>query len=278
MLKKLKLFLKMVFGTVIASLSLNVFLAPSGIAPGGISGLSIAINHLTGLPIGTLIFGLNIPVFSWGFRHFGKGFILSSFAGMIFFSTFTDIFAFLPRVTNDILLSSIYGGVLLGLGIGLVFSAGFTTGGTDIVVQILKDKRKSLSIGRLILIIDAFIIGLAGLIFKKWETLLYSGISLYISSFIIDLIVEGGDIAKVAYIISDSPKNLALAISKELSRGATHLCASSFYTNTEKSVLVCVVKNYEITRLKTIIKETDSKAFVILSDAREVLGNGFKNY
>ena len=278
MQKRLKLFLRMFLGTIIASLSLNIFLAPFDIAPGGISGLSIAINHITNVPIGVLIFVLNIPVFLWGFKHFGRGFALSSFAGMILFSVFTDILDFLPRLTNNTLLSSLYGGVLLGLGIGLVFSAGFTTGGTDIVVRILKDKHKSLSIGRLILIIDAFIIGLAGLIFKKWETLLYSGISLYISSFIIDLIVEGGDTAKVAYIISDSPKRLASAISDGLSRGTTLLHASSFYTNAEKAVLMCVIKNYEITRLKSIIKETDSKAFVILSDAREVLGNGFKNY
>lgn len=278
MQKSLKKFFKMILGTAVASVALNVFLAPLGIAPGGISGLAIAINHLANIPIGTLIFALNIPVFLWGFKHFGKGFFLSSLAGMVFFSTFTDLLAFLPSLTNDILLSSVYGGVLLGLGIGLVFSAGFTTGGTDIVVQILRDKQGALSIGRLILIIDAFIIGLAGLIFKKWETVLYSGVSLYISSFIIDLIIEGGDLAKVAYIISDHPKSLALAISIGLSRGTTTLSASSFYTNTQKSVLMCVVKSYEITRLKSIIKETDSKAFVILSDAREVLGNGFKNY
>ena len=211
MLKKLKLFSKVVLGTFVSALSLNIFLAPFDIAPGGISGLSIAINHLTNVPIGMLIFVLNIPIFLWGFKYFGHKFILSSLLGMLFFSVFTDVFAFLPKLTTNPLLSAIYGGIFLGLGIGLVFSAGFNTGGTEIVVQILKDKRKSLSVGRLILIVDAFIIGLAGLIFQKWETLLYSGISLYLSSFIVDLIVEGGDLAKVAYIISSSPKKLSEA-------------------------------------------------------------------
>lgn len=278
MLSRLKLFLRVILGTTISAVSLNVFLAPLDIAPGGVSGLAIAINHLTRFPLGALIFALNIPIFLWGLKYFGRKFILSSLIGMFFLSFFTDLFTFLPRLTDDVLLSAIYGGVLLGLGVGLVFSAGFTTGGTDIVVQILKDKKPSLSLGRLILIIDAFIIGFAGIVFQKWETLLYSAVSLYISTFIIDLIVEGGDSAKVAYIISECPRQLAAAISSGLKRGTTHLHASSFYTNAEKSVLICVVKNYEITKLKNIIKETDSKAFVILSDSREVLGNGFKNY
>lgn len=275
---KIKTFLTVVLGTVISAVALDTFLAPSGIAPGGISGLAIAINHLTGLSLGILIFTLNIPIFIWGFRHFGHRFIISSLIGMFLLSIFTDLFAFLPKITDDMLLSSIYGGALIGLGIGLVFGAGYTTGGTDIAVQILRKKYPSLSVGRLVLIIDAFIICIAGIVFKKWEILLYSAISLYISSFIIDIIVEGGDASKVAYIISEKPRQLAESISSGLGRGTTHLHASSFYSNTEKSVLLCVVKKYEIPRLKSIIKETDNSAFVILSDAREVLGNGFKSY
>lgn len=278
MRSRLKLFSKVIIGTVISAVALDVFLAPHDIAPGGVSGLAIAINHLTNVPLGILIFTINIPIFAWGLKHFGTKFILSSLAGMLLLSIFTDAFATFPRLTHDVLLSAIYGGVLLGLGMGLVFSAGFTTGGTDIVVQILRDKRPSFSLGRLILIIDAFIIGFAGLVFSKWDTLLYSAISLYISTFIIDLIIEGGDSAKAAYIISECPRQLAAAISAKLKRGTTLLHASSFYSDTEKSVLLCVVKSYEITRLKNIIKGTDSNAFVILSDAREVLGNGFKNY
>ena len=166
----------------------------------------------------------------------------------------------------------------MGFGIGLVFGKGYTTGGTDILVRILRQRHPSFSIGRLVLIIDAVIICIAGIIFKKWEVLLYSAVSLYISSFIIDVIVEGGDSAKIVYIISEFPERMAKNISKDLERGTTHLHASSFYTNQEKAVLLCVIKKYEIAKLKDIIKETDSSAFVIFSDAREVLGNGFKSY
>lgn len=275
---KFKLFLKVVVGTIISAVALNVFLAPMDIAPGGISGLAIAINHLTSIPLGIIIFALNIPIFIWAFKHFGAPFIFTSLVGMILLSIFVDAFDFLPKLTGDILLSAIYGGVLLGLGIGLVFSSGYTTGGTDIIVHILKSKYKTISVGKLLLIIDAFIIAFAGIVFKKWETLLYSAISLYISAFIIDLIIEGGNSAKVAYIISEHPALIAAAISAGLGRGTTRLHASSFYSNDEKSVLMCVVKSYEITKLKNIIKNADSLAFVVLSDVREVLGNGFENY
>ncbi|MBQ2931823.1 MAG: YitT family protein [Clostridia bacterium] len=275
---KFKLFLKVVAGTLISAIALNVFLAPMDIAPGGISGLAIAINHLTRAPLGIIIFALNIPIFIWAFKHFGASFIVTSLAGMILLSLFVDALGFLPKLTGDILLSAIYGGVLLGLGIGLVFSSGYTTGGTDIIVHILKSKHRRISVGKLVLIIDAFIIAFAGLVFKKWETLLYSAISLYISAFIIDLIVEGGNSAKIVYIISKNPALIASAISAGIGRGTTSLHASSFFSNTEKSVLMCVVKNYEITRLKNIVKNADNLAFVILSDAREVLGNGFENY
>ncbi len=274
----LKLFSKVVAGTLISAIALNVFLAPMDIAPGGISGLAIAVNHLTNIPLGIIIFSLNIPIFIWAFKHFGASFILTSLSGMVLLSLFVDALDFLPKLTGDILLSAIYGGVLLGLGVGLVFSSGYTTGGTDIIVHILKSKYRRISVGKLLLIIDAFIIAFAGIVFKKWETLLYSAVSLYISAFIIDMIVEGGNSAKIAYIISENPALIASAISAGIGRGTTSLHASSFYSNTEKSVLMCVVKKYEITKLKNIVKNADNLAFVILSDAREVLGNGFENY
>lgn len=278
MKNNIKDFLVVSLGACVSAIAIDLFLAPSEIAPGGISGLAISINYLSHIPLGVLIFLLNIPIFILGLMRFGKKFIIRSFSGMLLFSVFTDIFAFLPRITNDLLLSAICGGVLMGFGIGLVFGKGYTTGGTDILVRILRQRHPSFSIGRLVLIIDAVIICIAGIIFKKWEVLLYSAVSLYISSFIIDVIVEGGDSAKIVYIISEFPERMAKNISKDLERGTTHLHASSFYTNQEKAVLLCVIKKYEIAKLKDIIKETDSSAFVIFSDAREVLGNGFKSY
>lgn len=278
MREKIKKFLTVLLGTATIAIALNVFLAPADIAPGGLSGLAIVIGHLTHAPLGLLILLLNIPVLFWGLRHFSKRYMVFSIFGMLLLSVLTDLFVFLPRVTDDVLLSAIYGGALMGLGIGLVFSMGCTTGGTDIAAQILKKKFPSVSVGRFVLIIDAFIISIAGIVFGKWEVLLYSATSLYISTFIIDIIVEGGDASKVAYIISDKQKELADSISAQLDRGTTLLHGSSFYSGKERTVLLCVVKKYEITRLKAIIHDTDSHAFVIVSDAREVFGNGFKSH
>ena len=278
MREKIKALLTVIAGTIFAAIALDVFLAPSDIAPGGLSGLSVVLNHLTRLPIGFLILILNVPVIIWGLMHFNKRYMVCSLIGMFLLSLFVEVFAFLPKITEDILLSAVYGGGLMGLGIGLVFGSGWTTGGTDIVAQILKKKFPTISVGRFVLIIDAFVIAVAGITFGKWEVLLYSAIALYISSFIIDIIAEGGNAAKVAYIISKQQKEIATAISQRLDRGTTLLNGWSFYSDEEKTVLLCVVRKYEVPQLKNIIKETDKSAFVIVSDAREVLGNGFNSY
>ena len=278
MREKLKTFLTVIAGTIFAAIALDVFLAPSDIAPGGLSGLSVVLNHLTRLPIGIWILILNVPVIIWGLMHFNKQYMVYSLIGMFLLSLFVEVFSFLPKITEDILLSAVYGGGLMGLGIGLVFGSGWTTGGTDIVAQILKKKFPAVSVGKFVLIIDTFVIAVAGITFGKWEVLLYSAIALYISSFIIDIIAEGGNAAKVAYIISKQQKEIATAISQRLDRGTTLLHGWSFYSGEEKTVLLCVVRKYEVPQLKSIIKETDKGAFVIVSDAREVLGNGFNSH
>ncbi len=278
MLLKIKNIITVILGTIAVAVSLDAFLAPGNIAPGGISGLSIVINYLTNIPLGILIFVLNIPIFLLGLKHFNRKFLVYSLCGMLLLSVFTDLFVTIPRITNDLLLSAIYGGALLGLGIGLVFSAGCTTGGTDIVVQILKKKFPSISIGRFVLIVDAFIVAIAGIVFGKWEVMLYSAIAIYISTILIDIIVEGGDAAKAVYIISDKNAEIAEQISLKLVRGTTLLHGSSFYSKEAKEVLLCVVKKHQISTLKTIIKETDPNAFVIFTDARQVVGKGFDNY
>lgn len=272
----IKNFLIVLSGTLVMAVSLNMFLIPQDIAPGGISGLSIVTNHLTKAPVGLLILIYNIPVFLWGLRHFSRKFLLFSLFGMFLLSAFTDMLWFIKPVTDDMMLSAVYGGALMGLGVGLVFYAGCTTGGTEIAAQILKKKFPFISVGKFVLIIDAFIVSLAGIVFGKWEVILYSAIALFVSSYIIDLIAEGGDFAKAAYIISDKQELISNEISLRLERGTTVLHGSSFYSGEKKTVLLCVVKKYEITKLKSIIKETDENAFVIVSDAREVLGNGFK--
>ncbi len=265
-------------GALIMAISLNLFLIPADIAPGGLSGVAIIIHHLANIPVGISILLLNIPLFLCSIRYFSAGFMISSLFGMIFLSVFTDVFTFLKPVTSDLLLSAVYGGVLMGIGLGLVFRVGSSTGGTDIGAQILKKHFPFVSVGRFVLIIDAIIVTLAGLTFGRWEVTLYSAIALYICSYIVDLLIEGIDFAKVAYVISENSKEISDEISKSLERGSTALHATSHYTGKDKTVLMCVVKKYEINKLKKLIKQIDENAFVILLDAREVLGKGFKGH
>ncbi len=267
-----------VCGAVVLAIALDLFLIPADIAPGGISGLSIVLNHVFKIPVGILVMALNIPIFLWSMKYFDYKFLLYSLFGMVVLSTSIDAFAFIRPVTSDLILSSVYGGAMMGLGVGLVFRSGATTGGTEIIAQILKYHFPGFSVGRFVLIIDAVIVALAGLVYGKWEVALYSAVALYISAVVVDLIVEGIDFAKMVFIISDNPKEITSEIYKNLVRGTTALSGSSMYTNTDKTVLMCVVKQYEIGKLKNIIQSVDDSAFVIVSDAREVLGKGFKKH
>ncbi len=278
MLPYLKKYFATLVGTLLIAISLDLFLVPSNIAPGGISGIAIIINHIARIPVGISILFLNIPIFVWSLWHFKADFIFSSLFGMVMLSILTDLFAFLKPVTSDILLNSVYGGATLGLGLGIVFWAGSTTGGTDIVAQILKKHFPFISVGRFVLIIDTFIVLLASVTFGRWEVGLYSAVALYICTYIIDLSLEGIDFAKVAYIISENSKEISEEISRSLERGTTALHATSHYSGNDKTVLMCVVKKYEINKLKKLIKQIDENAFVILSDTREVLGKGFKRH
>ncbi len=276
MLAVIKRYLTILLGSFIVALSLDLFLVPADIAPGGLSGVAIILHHIANIPVGLSILFLNFPLFLWSMRYFSAGFMFSSLFGMVSVSILTDAFAWINPLTGDILLSAVYGGALMGLGLGIVFVSGSTTGGTDIAAQILKKYFPSISVGKFILIIDAFIVALAGLTFGRWEIILYSSVALYICTYIIDLLAEGIDFAKVAYIISDKPKAISSEISARLERGTTALHGTSHYSGADKTVLLCVVKKYEINKLKKLIKEIDKDAFVILSDTREVLGNGFK--
>ncbi len=263
-------------GAGIIALSLDLFLIPADIAPGGISGLSIIINHLFGIPVGVMILLLNLPIFILALRYFDYKFLILSIFGMLVLSISTDILSFIKPVTKDLILSAVYGGVLLGLGVGIVIRSGTTTGGTEIIAYVLKKHFPRFSVGKFILFIDAIIVVLAGTIYNRWEVTLYSAAALYVSSLVVDAIVEGVDFAKLVYVISDKSKEITDEISSRMFRGTTALSASSLYTGVNKTALMCVVKKYEIEKLKKIIKQVDATAFVIVADAREVLGNGFK--
>ena len=277
-MSKVLKYLAIIVGSALMGMGLGLFLIPAQIAPGGISGLATVFHYLIGLPTGLIVLIINIPIFIVGLLNFSKRYILISFFGMILLSVFIEIFSVFGQITNDVILASVFGGAFTGAGIGLVFRYGATTGGTDIIVMLLKKRFKGMSMGNFVVLVDAVIVIFAGIVFKTWETILYSTLAMIVSSYVIDAIVEGIDYAKAVFVISDKPEVISENISAQLFRGTTCLMGFSPYTLNEKNVLLCVVRRYEITKLKKIIYEADKQAFVVVSDAKEVLGKGFGDY
>lgn len=290
-LKKWKDYLLIVIGAIIAAAGINIFMVPYKIAPGGVSGIATVIYYLSGekFPVGVTMLVFNIPLFILGYRFIGKNFIIKTFVGTVLLSTIIDTtqpigtylvdrFLLNPEIPDynpDILLYSMFGGFLLGAGLGLVFKSGATTGGTDLAARIVNKYVPALTIGQTLLLIDCGVILFAAVTFKSFQLALYAIVALYISSKIIDVILEGGSFAKALFIISDMPEVIAPRIMQELDRGVTALKGTGMYTNSDKQVLFCVVHRGQLIRLKTIVNEIDEKAFIILTDIREVLGEGF---
>lgn len=277
-MKTIKKYVFVCIGSLIMAAGLDLFLVPSKITSGGVSGISTVLHYVSGIPVGILIFAVNIPLFVIGYKNFSRIYVLDSFFGMVVLSVAADLLSGLRPVTDDVILCACFGGVFTGLGAGLVFRSGATTGGTDIIVMLLKKRYREFSTGAFVLAVDLVIILFAGAVFKAWETVLYSALALVISSYVVDMAVEGVNYAKMVFIMSESTEKIAEEISKNLLRGTTCLKGISTYTGKEKNTLLCVVRKNQITRLKKTVYDADKFAFVIVLEAREVLGNGFENY
>ena len=263
-------------GAFLYSLAVNIFLAPNNVAPGGVTGIATALNHLFPfLPTGTLSFLFNIPLFVVGYREIGKNFIISTVLTTFTVSVFLDITALIPAYTQDRLLSALLGGALMGIGLGIVMRCGTTTGGADIIVRVLRKRNPALSVAFLIFTLDLFTIVFAALAYREVTSALYSVIAIFVSSTVTDKIVSGADDGKLVHIMTDSTEKMAEAIAVGLSRGVTLLHAKGHYTGKEKDVIMVVIRRYQLASLRRIVKETDDKAFIIFSDATAVFGNGF---
>ena len=265
---------QIVLGSFIGALGLTMFLVPSKLAAGGVSGIAIVFHYIFGLPVGWTMLGLNIPLFVAGVALLGKSVGIKTIIGGLLFSVFTEITAGFPVPTQDLILSTVYGGIVLGVGLGIVFRVRASTGGTDLASMILHHFVPAISVGQGILIIDFFVIILSGFVFN-WELAMYAWISLFISSKVIDLIQEGFNYAKAAYIISVKAEEVSNKILTEMDRGVTLLNAKGGFSLEEKNVLLCVITRFEVSKLKSVVHETDPKAFVIIHDVHEVLGEGF---
>jgi len=259
-------------------LSIVLFLSPNKIAAGGVSGLAVVINHLFNLPIGMIMLVFNIPLFFIGLKVLGKRFSIRTLFGMIAFSLFTDVFnnvLHLPAVTENPLLASLYGGLLLGIGLGIVFKANGSTGGSDIVAQIFSQKR-IMTAGNTFILIDFIVISIAGLCFKGVEYALWGFIALYISSKIVDVIIAGLGYAKATLIISDKSEEIKDIIFEKMNRGVTFLKSEGAYSRRSRDVILCIVSRREVAKLSEIVKAADPDTFVIIQEVHQVLGKGFK--
>ena len=266
-------------GCLIYSASVSMFSAPNKIAPGGVTGIATILYYSFGTPIGVMIFVLNIPLFILGFRFIGGRFIIKSIACTAITSVAVDALWFLPKYYGNhgnMLLASLYGGVLAGVGLGLVFLRGSTTGGTDIASRLLKLKWPHVPMGRMMFMIDCIIITASIIAFKSVDSGLYAMITLFVSSRVIDIILYGSDNGKMVLVISEKNDEIAKRIGEEIDRGVTMLKGRGFYTGKERDVLLCAVRRPETAKLRSLVRSTDPSAFIILCEASDVIGEGFK--
>jgi len=273
-------FLGLVIGSLFMGVGLNMFFKPYTIAPGGLSGLSVVISKFTGLSVSTIMLIIGTPLLVFSIKILGKKDAIKTFIGMMILSIVLKITEPLATisVTQDVLLSSISGAILLGIGLGIVFRVDGSTGGTDLIALMVNRLIPSLPVSKCLIIIDGMVVLSAGIANGDIETGLYSAIALYIISKVIDAIISGFDYSKAFMIITEDREELKSAILNDVKRGVTVLDAKGGYTNNDKSILLVVVNNKkQEVHLKKLIKRVDSSAFIIVSDVHEVLGEGFKS-
>ena len=271
--------LKILVGCALFSLGFSVFLVPSGLNAGGVSGIAmifVEIFHIG--TVGGFVAAMNIPLFVLAAFLVGRKFFLGSLFGMVFLSVFIDLFAIIPPLELDPLLCALYGGALAGAGLGIVFAVGASTGGSDIIVRILKKRWQNIPVGRISIFIDMTVALLTGIVFGDIACALYSGVAIFVTGKVIDVVVYSFDYSKVALIISDHYQEVAERIATQLDRGATFLKGEGSFTGTEKTVVLTAVKKQQLAELKRLVSEIDPKAFVIVQEAHQVLGDGFSHY
>ena len=267
---------KISIGFLVISIALNRFIIPNRITLGGVSGIATILEYLISLKPSFSVLIINIPLIAASWAILGKKFVGKTLSGVIILSVFLEIVP-LKALTDDVLLASVAGGVLMGVGTGLVIMKGWSTGGTEILVRIINFYRPDISLGKLILAVDSLIVLSSWIIFKDLNLIIYAVISLYVSTYVIDKIIAGVDFAKGVYIITSQPEKISVLIMQKLNRGVTGININGMYTGKASLMLMCIIRNNQISKLKNIVKSEDENAFVIVSDVREVLGLGFKN-
>ncbi len=267
-----------VLGSAVMALAFNLFLEPTHVVPGGVTGVAMMLKSWIGTPIGMVTIVANIPLFVLGIRLLGKSYGLKSIAGLLLSSAMIDFFSYVvvvPPATHDPMLGSIFGGIVLGAGLGLVFRGGGSTGGADIIAQVWS-KYTNLSTGTAMLIVDFVVISIAGFTYHNFETAMYGYLNLYIHARVVDLVLEGVSFNRAVLIVSMEAEAIAQAILKTMNRGATVLSATGAYSGIHKDVVFSVMSKKEVLRARDIARSLDPAAFITITDIHEVFGEGFK--
>lgn len=264
-------------GTALYAAALTAFLAPNQVSPGGVTGIAAIVSDWTGIPTGNLTLILNAPLFIWGYAKLGPKFIGKTVIATIILSIWIDVLeVVLPVYNGNRLLAALYGGLIGGAGLSLVFLCGGSTGGSDIAAKIISIKFPFFSIGRTVMLLDAAVIVLASVAYRSFETALYTTITIFVSAKTIDSLIYGADKGKLAFIVTEKTDDLKQAVFNELHRGVTVIQAHGGYSNGDRAIVMCAVRVGEASRLHRIVKQAAPDAFMVITEAGEIVGEGFK--
>ena len=268
--------LKMTIGTLIMAIGIEQFLLPNQLSTGGFSGIGTVVYYTTGISVGTIMLLLNIPLFIIAYFKVGKKFFINAVIGTFLLSYFLNIFQKIESVTDDRILACLYGSVIVGIGTAIVLKANGSTGGTELLANVIRRYKPEMKTGTLMIIFDTLIVIANTIFFREIEVALYSALAIYIMGKILDIFFEGIDFAKMLLIISPKWEQISDAINKELRRGSTALYGKGMYKKQDKNILLCVMSRTEIREARIIIETIDPSAFIVITNAREVYGEGFK--
>ena len=270
---------KIFLGCAVFALGMDLFLFPNDLTAGGISGVALILTHITGFStVGIITAMINLPLFLIGGKKIGLKFFVGSLFGAAFLSLFIDLFAFLPPLETEPLLGAVYGGVLCGLGAGVVFGSQASTGGSDIIVRLLKQRYRNMPLGHLTISFDFIVATLTGIVFGDMTRTLYSLIAIFVTGQVLDAVIYRFDYSKVAIIVSKRHEEISHGIGTEIDRGVTYLYGQGYYSKEDTKVILTAVKKNQLSELIQLVNRIDPEAFIIVQEAHQVLGNRFKHY
>lgn len=259
------------------AVGISLFIDPNNLAPGGVTGIAIIINHFLNMPTGVLVLVLNIPIMILGIWKFGLKFFISTIVATVMGSVFIDVAARFPVATNDLFLSALIGGILMGVSIGLIFKVGASTGGTDIIARLLKLRFPHIETGKLFIFIDILIVVASAIVFRDVELAAYAGICVFVGGKALDFVLYGGEGARLIFVISEKEEEIAERFMIELDSGVTYVNGIGAYTSSDKKIVMCAMTKQMLPKAQDIVRQVDDNAFMIITSANEIVGEGYKS-